>query len=99
MAYVFGDINDEKNKQLIDLFLKGAPGAYSIGTEVIKISSEKDDFAENGDRGIVKGSIAVPKGMGPFYKGNETRYLYLVTWDHDKDSSSIVINLKIDNIK
>lgn len=99
MAYALGDITDEQNKQLINLLLKGAPGAYPIGTEVIKVSSEKDDFAENGDTGIVKGSIAIPKGMGIIYKGNETRYLYLVAWDHDKDSSSIIIDLKIDDIK
>lgn len=98
MPFSIGNTGDTENAKLMEMLAKGAIGAFPHKSKVIKTSGGTGDFATIGDTGVIEGSVALPEDISTEYNGKVPKYLYLVSWDHDKDSASLIVDLKIDKL-
>lgn len=75
-----------------------AIGALPNATRVCKVNSERNDFVENGSKGKILGSIAVPIDMPTHPKFGDIPYFYFVEWDEYPKRAIGIVSAKLEKI-
>lgn len=70
---------DEINEAMMNTMLKGAEGAWAIGSRVEKSFSEPGDRNPVGTKGTVRGSLRDPSPQT--INGHRCEYMYLIKFD------------------
>lgn len=89
--------------QMEKLLLAGAEGAYPIGTNIEKVNCETGDLHPLGTKGVVLGSIGVPKSTAlEFQRTNApdkplVKFMYCVLFE-DTNQSILIMDSKIKSV-